>query len=69
MTTLFGCILIGLSIWDYFFAEEGVLELYHAIGVFCVGIVLLLMPDDIPAFIRRLADKFIFKTPKPDEPK
>lgn len=61
ITTLLGTVLIIISIYFFFWGEGWEEYFYHLIGAFVVGIVLLLMPDDIPAFVRQVADKFIFK--------
>lgn len=72
ITTVLGVALICISLGDYFeipryygFQGEGIMNLYEAMGLFLFGVALLLMPDDIPAFIRKLANKFIFKSEQP----
>ena len=65
MTTISGTVIMGLSGYFFFFGnEDWDAYFWHLIGAFVVGIVLLLMPDDIPAFVRELANKYIFKKDK-----
>lgn len=61
VTTIVGTIIIALSAYFFFFGDWGNEYFWHLIGSFVVGVVLLIMPDDIPAFVRQIADKFIFK--------
>jgi len=63
MTTVVGTVIIALSVYFFFFGAEEDWGAYfwHLIGAFVVGIVLLVMPDDIPAFVRQIANKFVFK--------
>lgn len=64
VTTLIGVAIIVLSVYFFFFGEDWDEYFWHLIGAFVVGIVLLIMPDDIPAFVRQVADKYIFKKDK-----
>ena len=61
VTTLIGTGIICLSVYFFFFGDDWDAYFWHLIGSFTVGIVLLIMPDDIPSFVRQVADKFIFK--------
>jgi hypothetical protein len=64
ITTLIGVVIMGLSIYFFFFGDGWEDYFWHLIGAFTIGVVLLIMPDDIPAFVRELANKFIFKKDK-----
>lgn len=62
ITTIIGTIIVIASVYFFFKGgDEWVGYEKHLIGAFVVGIILLIMPDDIPAFVRKLADKYIFK--------
>lgn len=65
ITSLIGTALILISTWFFFMGgDDWVGYEWHLVGAFVVGIVLLIMPDEIPAFVRQLADKYIFKKDK-----
>ncbi len=66
VTTIIGDIMILASLYFFFFGgDEWVGYEGYLIGSFVVGIVLLIMPDDIPSFVRQVADKYVFKKDKP----
>ena len=69
-TTVGGAILMGLAVYFSFFVEKP-LEWTQAIWLFIAGAIFLLMPDDIPAFVRVLFNKFVLKkdATTPQEPK
>jgi hypothetical protein len=67
VTTLIGVVLMLVSLYFYLWAPDDFeLDLTTAIIMFVAGLVLLLMPDDIPAFIRTLfARKYGAPPPPP----
>lgn len=66
VTTAFGVILMGLAIWFWY---QDYIEIWPGgAAMFAVGIVLLIMPDDLKGFFQKVGDGILAKFFPPKTP-